>query len=80
VRVARVGTGRNQWWAVGGGEQGTQPVMQPVMVADDNRDIREVVREALENSGFAVVLADDGVEALDRVTDQRPRVIVHPAS
>ena len=52
------------------------PEGQLVMLVDDDRDIRQLVRTALEDSGFAVVEAGDGVEALNRVTDQRPRLIV----
>lgn len=39
-----------------------------VLVVEDEEDLREMVREALELNGYAVVTAEDGQEALDRVS------------
>jgi CheY-like chemotaxis protein len=38
-----------------------------ILVVDDEADIREVVREFLESLGCRVVLAVDGLDALDRL-------------
>lgn len=40
---------------------------KPVLVVDDDPDILEVIRIALEAEGFAVVLAANGREALSRL-------------
>lgn len=39
---------------------------QKILVADDARDIREVVRIMLEDAGFEVILAVNGEEAVER--------------
>jgi len=38
---------------------------RPVLVVDDDADIREAIQDALEQEGHAVELAADGQEALD---------------
>jgi CheY-like chemotaxis protein len=49
-----------------------------VLVVDDDRDIREVLTDALEAEGYRVVTAADGQDALDwlRGTTVRPCVIL----
>lgn len=44
-----------------------------VMVVEDDRDTREVVRLLLELEGIAVTEAADGLEALDRLHSLRAR-------
>lgn len=46
-----------------------------VLVVDDNKVIRQLIRVNLELEGFEVVTAADGVECLDLVHDVRPDVI-----
>ena len=38
-----------------------------VLVVEDEEDLREMMRDALELSGYAVVTADDGQDALDKL-------------
>jgi two-component system, chemotaxis family, chemotaxis protein CheY len=49
-----------------------------VLVVDDDRDIRDVLTDALEAEGYRVQTAADGQEALDwlRVAPVRPCVIL----
>jgi two-component system response regulator MprA len=49
-----------------------------VLVVDDDRDIRDVLTDALEAEGYRVVTAADGQEALDwlRAGTARPCVIL----
>lgn len=47
-----------------------------VLVADDDRDIRESLRDWLAQAGYEVDLAADGAEALDRVRAGRYDVLV----
>jgi DNA-binding response OmpR family regulator len=47
-----------------------------VLVADDDDDIRALVSYRLERSGYAVVAASDGEEALDLALEHRPRLAV----
>ncbi|MFF8954239.1 response regulator [Streptomyces sp. NPDC014894] len=46
-----------------------------VLVVDDNRVIRQLIRVNLELEGFEVVTAADGVECLEVVGQVRPDVI-----
>jgi CheY-like chemotaxis protein len=43
-----------------------------VLVVDDDADIRESVREVLEEAGYSVVLANDGQEAYDYLSGNPP--------
>ncbi len=47
-----------------------------VLLVDDERKIRDLVRAYLENDGFSVLLARDGQEALALVARAQPDVIV----
>jgi CheY-like chemotaxis protein len=47
-----------------------------VLVVDDSRAIRSFVKELLGNAGFAVDLATDGCEALEKVAHGEPDVIL----
>jgi two-component system response regulator RegX3 len=47
-----------------------------VLLVDDERKIRDLVRAYLENDGFSVLLAKDGQEALALVARAQPDVIV----
>lgn len=47
-----------------------------VLVADDERDILELVVFRLERSGYEIVRATDGEEALRFALEQRPDVAV----
>lgn len=50
--------------------------MTTVLVADDDSDIRELVRFKLGQAGFDVVAVGDGVAALDAARSQRPDLAV----
>ncbi|EHR52805.1 response regulator with CheY-like receiver domain and winged-helix DNA-binding domain [Saccharomonospora marina XMU15] len=47
-----------------------------VLVVDDDETVRDVVRRYLEVAGFAVAVAGDGHEALERCAAQPPDLIV----
>ena len=47
-----------------------------ILLADDEPNLRETVSFLLEMEGFHVALASDGVEALDRVRELRPAVVL----
>jgi DNA-binding response OmpR family regulator len=47
-----------------------------VLVADDDRDIRELVTFKLGHAGFTVEAVEDGVSALDRARDTRPDLVL----
>ena len=47
----------------------------PVLVVDDDPEVRDVMSAVIETAGYAVVTASNGQEALDRVEEQRPSLI-----
>jgi DNA-binding response OmpR family regulator len=47
-----------------------------VLVADDDRDVRNLVRTLLERAGHEVVEAADGRECLRRLYERRPELVV----
>jgi CheY-like chemotaxis protein len=47
-----------------------------VLVADDERDIVEIVREVLEDAGFETMEAYDGQQALEAIAQKRPDALV----
>jgi DNA-binding response OmpR family regulator len=47
-----------------------------VLVADDDPDIRQLVRLRLERSGYAVVSASDGAEALTLAATCNPDIAI----
>jgi DNA-binding response OmpR family regulator len=55
------------------GESMTGPL---VLVADDDSDILSLVRLRLERSGYSVVSARNGAEALELARERRPRLAI----
>src|SRR5262249_22709896 len=58
--------------AVGMGEHASAPVL----VVDDETDIRESIRDILEMEGYCVCCAANGKEALDVLSTVRPGLIL----
>jgi CheY-like chemotaxis protein len=50
--------------------------MARVLVVDDNKDVLDLIKFLLVKEGHQVVEAADGVEALERIQNARPDVIV----
>src|SRR5256886_11674250 len=61
-----------------GGVPAPQPVSDfpPVLVADDDRDVRTMLRTLLELDGHEVMEAKDGEEAWRCCVDYQPAVVV----
>ncbi|MGI9161708.1 MAG: response regulator transcription factor [Mycobacterium sp.] len=47
-----------------------------ILVVDDDRAVRESLRRSLSFNGYTVDLAEDGVEALDAIANERPDALV----
>ena len=45
-------------------------------MVDDEDDIRSLFRRTLEGDGWSVAEAENGADALDRVAEQRPRIVL----
>ena len=50
--------------------------MKTVLIADDKPTGRELVRTVLENSGYTVIEASDGMEALKYAREEHPDLII----
>lgn len=50
--------------------------MPRVLVADDERSLRLLIRTTLETAGFEVTLAVDGEEAMEHIRKQVPDLLV----
>jgi CheY-like chemotaxis protein len=51
-------------------------VTKKILVADDNRVSRELIREVLENSSQKVLEAENGEEALEKIVNEMPDVVL----
>jgi CheY-like chemotaxis protein len=81
---------RNIGYALGAAEYLTKPVDRerlvavlgryrrdfPVLVVDDDPDFRDLARRTLEREGYAVVEADNGRAALERLRESAPGVVL----
>lgn len=47
-----------------------------ILVVDDEQDILRVLQMKLEQSGYQVVTAENGQEALERVAEEKPDLIL----
>jgi len=47
-----------------------------ILVVEDERDIVETLKIALERDGWTVTAAFDGMEALDKINEEKPDLIV----
>lgn len=47
-----------------------------ILVVDDEKDIREVIEIYLINAGFNVLLAEDGIEALETLNNEKIDLII----
>jgi signal transduction histidine kinase/DNA-binding response OmpR family regulator len=52
------------------------PQCRRILVVDDDSNVPELVRQSLEDERYAIVWAQDGVTALERITEVRPSLIL----
>jgi two-component system cell cycle response regulator DivK len=57
-------------------ETPAEPAERPVLIADDDEDIRKLVKAVLSGRGVNCVVASTGTEALQMIHDHRPRTAV----
>ena len=50
--------------------------MPKILVAEDERDIRDLIGFTLRFAGFEVVLVSDGVEAVERAIQEQPDLVL----
>ena len=47
-----------------------------ILIADDERDILEIMAKRIAQAGYTVITAHDGQEALDKVRSENPDIIL----
>lgn len=57
-------------------EEAHQHLAPLVLVVDDSLTVRRVTQRLLTREGFRVTLAKDGIEALERLAEERPQVVL----
>jgi CheY-like chemotaxis protein len=60
----------------GGTLEGKAPHTKRILVIEDDDAVRYVVADALQDAGFAVALATDGIDALDQIDQHPPDAIL----
>ena len=50
--------------------------MKTILIADDNEDLRGMLRQLLESQGYRVLEAADGREAAGRAVRERPALVI----
>ncbi|MBI3353374.1 MAG: response regulator [Nitrospirae bacterium] len=54
--------------------------MQKILIADDEEDIRLIIRLALEDKGYTVLAASNGLEALEKAGSEKVDLIILDAA
>lgn len=54
----------------------TPPVPPHVLIVEDDHDVREMLEMFLSHSGFSISSATNGAEALDRMRERQPCVVL----
>ncbi|HUL59378.1 MAG TPA: response regulator transcription factor [Anaeromyxobacteraceae bacterium] len=57
-------------------DRGVALARQRILVVDDDPELRAALVEALEAEGFTVDEAEDGIQALERIADAGPDVLL----
>jgi chemosensory pili system protein ChpA (sensor histidine kinase/response regulator) len=57
-------------------ERPVAPQAPLVLVVDDSLTVRRVTQRLLQREGYRVVTAKDGLDALERIAEERPRVVL----
>jgi len=53
-----------------------KPTQKTILVVEDSSTTRKVIKMTLENGGFRIIEAIDGVEALSKLNDERPDLVL----
>lgn len=47
-----------------------------IVVADDEPVVRQVIKQVLQSEGYEVIEAENGKEAVERVIDEKPHLLI----
>ncbi len=50
--------------------------MKKILFVDDEENLRELYKQELNHEGYSVILAANGIEALARIEQERPDLVV----
>jgi CheY-like chemotaxis protein len=59
-----------------GSTVGAALAIPTILVVDDEPPLRELIREVLEEEGYATLTASNGAEALDMLASERPGMVL----
>ncbi|RFC65367.1 response regulator [Fulvimarina endophytica] len=51
-------------------------MMKTILTIDDSRTMREMLRRTLQDAGFGVIQAEDGVDGVEKLAGSQPNVII----
>jgi CheY-like chemotaxis protein len=74
--LARVGVMAPAAFATGHGSHRPRPIRARVLVVDDELEMRKMLSEHLREKGYEVLEAADGEEALARMPEYRPNIVL----
>jgi CheY-like chemotaxis protein len=74
--LARVGVMAPAALATGHGSHRSRPIRARVLVVDDELEMRKMLSEHLREKGYEVLEAVDGEEALARMPEYRPNIVL----
>lgn len=50
--------------------------MKKILIADDEKGVRYVIRCAMQNEGYEVIEADNGYEAINLIREELPDLVI----
>ncbi len=50
--------------------------MSKILVADDEKDITDMLAKFLKNSGYETITAQSGLEAIEKVSKEKPEIVL----
>ncbi|MDO8479633.1 MAG: response regulator [Candidatus Rokubacteria bacterium] len=74
--LARVGVMAPAALAAGHGSHRPRPIRARVLVVDDELELRKMLSEHLQEKGYDVLEAADGEEAMARMPEYRPHIVL----
>jgi chemosensory pili system protein ChpA (sensor histidine kinase/response regulator) len=76
VQLAGPGVRQGRAPSAAGPAQAPVPRVATIMVVDDSLTVRKVTQRLLEREGYRVLLAKDGVDALEQMQETRPDLML----
>ena len=52
------------------------PATKTILIVDDDRDLAEAIRAAMQRQGFAALVGQDGFEAKQLIAERKPDLVI----